>query len=71
MAGLNTDHRQIHFDQCAVQPLRQGSRLKTNALNGKRLLCQNRKDRHGLGGNLDFADHFACLIHDAHAGLFY
>jgi hypothetical protein len=32
------------------------SRLKANALKGKRLLCQNRKDCHRLGCDLDLAD---------------
>ena len=45
-----------------------GSRLKANALKGKRLLCQNRKDCHRLGCDLDLAYYFACLINDAHAG---
>src|SRR4051794_30973183 len=44
-----------------------GPRLKANALNGKRFLW----DRRRLGRDLDLADRFACLIDDAHAGLFY
>jgi hypothetical protein len=48
-----------------------GSRLEANALNGKPFLRQNRKDRYRLGCDLDLAHHFACLIDDAHAGLFY
>jgi hypothetical protein len=45
--------------------------LKANALNGKPFLRQNRKDRYRLGCDLDLAHHFACLIDDAQAGLFY
>jgi Transposase DDE domain len=34
-------------------------------------LLGSRKDRRRLGCDLDLADYFACLIDDAHAGLFY
>jgi hypothetical protein len=48
------------------------ARLKANALNGKRFLSvRTARIATGLVATLTPADHFACLIDDAHAGLFY
>jgi hypothetical protein len=68
--GLDQDCQQPRLDQPRVQPLRQGSRLQTDAREPQAALCKERDQGLALAQHLGFANDLSGRIDYAHTAPF-
>src|SRR6266704_3813922 len=67
--GLDTDHRQVRFRKCAVEPLRQWSRFQSYPFEVVIGVTQHRQQCFGFARYLHFSNDLARVIDNADARL--